>query len=64
MLDAVAVAQHHDAITGTGKQHTSDDYKSRIFKAMEQTNPVYAAVISEFAKGTGINSNNWTWCFR
>lgn len=60
MLDAVAVVQHHDAITGTGKQHTSDDYKSRIFKAMEQTNSVYAEVISNLANSTGINSNNWT----
>ena len=49
MLDVVGVVQHHDAITGTGKQHTADDYVRRIFNGIEAANPVYANIISKIA---------------
>jgi hypothetical protein len=28
--DALGVAQHHDAVSGTGKQHVADDYSKRV----------------------------------
>jgi len=44
-FEVVGVVQHHDAVTGTAKQHVSDDYKHRMFKAIESVNPVYADII-------------------
>ncbi|XP_072954939.1 alpha-mannosidase [Typha angustifolia] len=29
--DALGIAQHHDAVTGTAKQHTTNDYAKRLF---------------------------------
>ena len=63
-MDVVGVVQHHDGITGTGKQHTADDYVHRIFKGIEATNPVYSDVIDKIAKSAGIEAENWSWCQR
>ena len=41
LMDAMGVNQHHDAVTGTGKQAVADEYAQRVFKAMEKNNQVY-----------------------
>jgi alpha-mannosidase len=30
LADALGIAQHHDAVTGTAKQHTTNDYEKRL----------------------------------
>lgn len=47
MMDVMGIEQHHDAITGTGKQRIADDYALRIFKGMEANNEVYNRLLAE-----------------
>jgi hypothetical protein len=38
MLDRIGIVQHHDAVTGTGKDRVADDYSHKIFTGMEINN--------------------------
>jgi hypothetical protein len=49
MYDTMGVNQHHDAVTGTGKQAVANDYAFRIFKSMQINNQPYSEIISEAA---------------
>ena len=35
LAEAIAVAQHHDAVSGTAKQHVTDDYAVRIQRGVD-----------------------------
>jgi lysosomal alpha-mannosidase len=59
MMDVVGVVQHHDAVTGTGKQHVADDYSRQIYKGLEKTNPVYTEAINFWAKKVGFVADEW-----
>jgi lysosomal alpha-mannosidase len=65
MMDVVGVVQHHDAITGTARQHVSNDYKQRVYNGREEVNAVYAQVIDKLARTQGFKEDNqWQWCQR
>ncbi|CAI9569330.1 unnamed protein product [Staurois parvus] len=43
---AMGVAQHHDAVTGTAKQHVNDDYTLRLFKGWKACQVVVSNALS------------------
>lgn len=42
MLDSLGIYQHHDAITGTGKDLVAADYIYRMGKSMDKNNKLYS----------------------
>lgn len=42
MMDVMGVMQHHDAVTGTGKQAVANNYNHRIYQGMENNNEVFS----------------------
>ena len=69
MMDDLGINQHHDAATGTGKQHVAGDYAHRLFEGMEISNKVYSQLIAEQARmmdtttPDGLRSA-WSQCLR
>lgn len=58
MLDAMGVYQHHDAVSGTAKQHVANDYMETLAVAMEANNDVYQAEIArQMLRDTGVHSD-------
>ena len=46
MLDAIGIAQHHDAITGTSPTKTVNDFADRANRAKHLNSRMYAEAIS------------------
>lgn len=66
MMDELGINQHHDAVSGTAKQHVADDYAKRLFEGMKVTNKEYGKLIQEnIQQQTGMTtSSEWEQCFR
>jgi len=59
----MGINQHHDAVTGTGKQAVADDYAYRLMNATQQNNSPYMKAISEkIAKLSGLQHDEWYQC--
>lgn len=54
----VGVMQHHDAVTGTEKQHVSDDYRQRLTDAMHGCQHLVASVADSLLESRLQNSGN------
>ncbi|KAF5753052.1 hypothetical protein HS088_TW01G00970 [Tripterygium wilfordii] len=55
--DALGIAQHHDAVTGTAKQHTTDDYTKRLAIGASE-----AEAVSSFALSCLVNNQTKGQC--
>ncbi|CAK9171223.1 unnamed protein product [Ilex paraguariensis] len=44
--DALGVAQHHDAVTGTARQHTTNDYSKRLASGASEAEAVVNSALS------------------
>jgi hypothetical protein len=63
MLDRIGIVQHHDAITGTGKQRIADDYSAKIYTGLEINHQQYQQLITDrILKQTGLQADEWTQC--
>ncbi|XP_054794289.1 alpha-mannosidase At3g26720-like, partial [Prosopis cineraria] len=48
LADALAIAQHHDAVSGTERQHVASDYAKRISMGYAETEKLVASALSFF----------------
>ncbi|XWS45559.1 hypothetical protein CRYUN_Cryun15aG0146900 [Craigia yunnanensis] len=48
--DALGISQHHDAITGTAKQHTTNDYSKRLAIGVTKAEAVVSSALSCLTK--------------
>ncbi|KAK9678800.1 hypothetical protein RND81_11G233900 [Saponaria officinalis] len=55
--DALGIAQHHDAVTGTAKQHTTNDYMRRLAVGASE-----AEEVTNLALGCLLDAKSKTYC--
>ncbi|ODN03792.1 Lysosomal alpha-mannosidase, partial [Orchesella cincta] len=58
LSEPVAIVQHHDAITGTARQHVTDDYSLRLGKGMESCEDVINKAFRKLQPAVSLVSSN------
>ena len=48
MREALAINQHHDAVTGTAKQHVTNDYYRILSDAVNAGQRIFSAAANRF----------------
>ncbi|KAL2320383.1 hypothetical protein Fmac_029352 [Flemingia macrophylla] len=46
LADALAIAQHHDAVTGTEKQHVANDYSKRLYIGYKESEDLVSSSLA------------------
>ena len=67
--EALGVAQHHDAVSGTAKQHVAFDYAKRLAKGVIEASSVFSASLHSLRKksaspSTAVTSASYETCNR
>ncbi|XP_010528132.1 PREDICTED: alpha-mannosidase At3g26720 [Tarenaya hassleriana] len=60
LADALAIAQHHDAVSGTERQHVAADYALRLSMGYMQAEKVVAASLASLSKSSAGEENSAT----
>ncbi|KAI7740064.1 hypothetical protein M8C21_022126 [Ambrosia artemisiifolia] len=63
--DALGIAQHHDAVTGTAKQHTTNDYQKRLAIGALEAEAVVNSALSCLTSSTSnctIHTSTFSQC--
>ena len=47
MFDVMGINQHHDAVTGTGKQAVANNYAKKVYAGMQTNNKLFAQILNE-----------------
>uniref|UniRef100_A0A7N0UN86 Alpha-mannosidase n=1 Tax=Kalanchoe fedtschenkoi TaxID=63787 RepID=A0A7N0UN86_KALFE len=67
LSDALAIAQHHDAVSGTEKQHVANDYATRLWIGYEEAANLVAKALTRLVEsksrvGRGTTTPNFLQC--
>ncbi|KAI4350436.1 hypothetical protein L6164_004892 [Bauhinia variegata] len=54
LADALAIAQHHDAVTGTEKQHVANDYSKRLSIGYKEAKELVSSSLACLVESTSI----------